>query len=446
MTAAGSVPGPNAACRRGRFGPRLYLRIWIAILVSLFVFAVAAGLLWHWFADFTPRAQQAELIAQQAETLLAGKAPGDEALVIERLAGRTRADLALFAADGRRLAQAGRPLPPPEDAGGAWRPGHRGPPAWTLPLSDGRQLVVRPHPIFGGPRGERWGGPPGGPPGGFIAGLLLAALVVGAATYPIVRRLTRRLERLQAAVESLGRGDLSARVTVEGHDEVARLAASFNDSAARIEQLLASHRLLLANASHELRTPLARVRVGLELLAADPSPERRAEIERDIGELDELVDEILLSSRLDAQPKLDRVEEVDVLGLAAELAGRYPEAGVSGQPCVIRADRRLLARLLGNLLENARRHGRPPVTVEVECLADAVRIRVTDTGDGIAAADRGRLFEPFQRLEGRSAGTGLGLSLVRTIARLHGGDVRIEDGVPAGTRFVVELPMAPPGH
>jgi signal transduction histidine kinase len=122
------------------------------------------------------------------------------------------------------------------------------------------------------------------------------ALVVALGARPVVRRLTGRLERLQRGVESLGAGDLRARVKVEGRDEVARLAESFNQAAARIESLVDAHKMLLANASHELRTPLTRIRLGLELAGA-PS-ERKAELERDIAELDQLVDEILLVSCL----------------------------------------------------------------------------------------------------------------------------------------------------
>ena len=100
---------------------------------------------------------------------------------------------------------------------------------------------------------------------GIVGFLGVIALVVAICAYPLVRRLTRRLERLQAGVESLGAGELSARVKVEGKDEVARLAESFNRAAARIEELVSAHKMLLANTSHELRTPLSRIRLGIEL-------------------------------------------------------------------------------------------------------------------------------------------------------------------------------------
>src|SRR5260221_468469 len=116
-------------------------------------------------------------------------------------------------------------------------------------------------------------------------------IAVGA--YPVGRRLGRRLERLKAGVEQLGGGNLGARVSVEGRDGGAALAESFNRSAARIEELVTAHRLLLANCSHELRTPLARLALSAELLGKSADPKVRDSLKRDIAELDQLIDEIL---------------------------------------------------------------------------------------------------------------------------------------------------------
>ena len=160
----------------------------------------------------------------------------------------------------------------------------------------------------------------------------LIALAVAACAYPVVRGLTRRLERLQTGVETLGSGDLTARVKVKGRDEVARLAESFNRAAGRIEELVGAHRLLLANASHELRTPLSRIRLAIELLQQDGDPKYKAELARDIAELESLIDEILLASRLDAMPALQATEDVDLLALAAEECARYDECTLDGQP------------------------------------------------------------------------------------------------------------------
>jgi signal transduction histidine kinase len=413
---------------------RLYLRIYLAVLASLAVFVLVAGFLWNRLAEGGPRAQHAAFVAGQAAAALEGETLGDPVAAIERLAGRLRADLALFDAHGRPLARAGGrlPPPPPDPGDGELVRGRHGAPAWSLRLDDGRLLVAR-------ARAPR---PPGG---GLFGTLLLVALAIAVGAYPVVRRLTRRLERLQQGVVSLGQGDLGTRVPVEGKDEVARLAASFNDSAARIEALVGAHRLLLANASHELRTPLARVRIGLELLAQQDDPARRAaavgEIAADIAELDQLIDEILLTSRLDAVPQLERREPVDLLALAAEEAARLPDCQVEGVAVTVEGDPTLLRRALRNLLDNALRHGRPPVTVTVATGGDQALLTVADCGPGIPPEAADRIFEPFFRIPGRGAGSGLGLALVRRIARLHGGEATLS--AAAGARILLTLPTLP---
>ena len=420
---------------------RLYLRIYLAVLASLAVFVLVAGFLWNRLADGGPRAQHAAFVAGQAAAVLEGDTLGDPVAAIERLAGRLRADLALYDLDGRPLAKAGAPLPPPPpDAGdGELVRGHRGAPAWSLRLDDGRVLVAR-------ARAHR---PPGG---GLFGTLLVVALAIAVGAYPVVRRLTRRLERLQQGVVSLGQGDLATRVPVEGKDEVARLAASFNDSAARIEELVGAHRLLLANASHELRTPLARVRIGLELLARQDDPARRVaavgEIAADIAELDQLIDEILLTSRLDAVPQLERREPIDLLALAAEEAARLPGCQVEGAATTVEGDPTLLRRALRNLLDNALRHGRPPVTITVAISGNQAMVSVADCGPGIPPDAVSRIFEPFFRIPGRGAGSGLGLALVRRIARLHGGDasLAVTGSQSVGTTIVLSLPASSSGR
>jgi len=273
--------------------------------------------------------------------------------------------------------------------------------------------------------------------------LTLVALAIGLAAYPIVRHISRRLERLQHGVELLGAGDLSARVAVEGHDEVGRLARSFNLAAGRIELLVKANRALLANASHELRTPLARIRLAVELLKDSADPKRRMGLEQDIAELDWLVDEILLASRLDAVTDRIDAQEVDLLALAAEECARYDGAQLEGAPGIIRADARLVRRLLRNLLENAARHGAPPTQVRIARDATAATIAVWDGGPGVPPAEFENVFQPFYRpREGsQRTGTGLGLSLVRQIARRHGGDARCDLMSDGHSCFVVTLPL-----
>ena len=282
---------------------------------------------------------------------------------------------------------------------------------------------------------------------GFLAALVLLAIVVAIGAYPLSRRLVRRLERLQGRVEALGAGDLAARVDVEGKDEIAALARSFNRAAERIQALVSAQRDTLAAASHELRSPLARIRMAVELLAENGDPALHARIERDVEDLDELIEEILLASRLSTLERPQHLERIDLQALAAEEAARAG-AGFAGEPAVIQGEGRLLARLIRNLLENAARHAPgSPALVEVEGRDGRVLLRVSDRGPGVPEAEREKIFEPFYRQAGRresegdERSVGLGLSLVRQIARRHGGEAscRARDG--GGACFEVTLPM-----
>ena len=413
---------------------RLYLRVYLAVLASLAVFALISGLFWRHMGD----GHAFEVAAVLAQNVLpsAGAAPAEQQAALDRLAANLRADVTLFAPDRTALASVGAPLAAPDPARerSGWLR-EWGQPAGAIHLADGRWLVARLRPEH-----RRGGGP-------VLASLALLALLVGAGAYPVVRRLTARLERLQEGVESLGAGDLAARVKVEGHDEVARLAESFNRAASRIEALVSAHRSLLANASHELRTPLARIRMAVELLKnGDPRRKRDLEqdLEQDIAELDALIDEILLASRLDAVAEREVDEEVDLLALASEECARYEQVGLEGRPLMVRGDPRLLRRMIRNLLENARRHGAPPVEVRVEAGDGSVELTVCDQGPGIPDAADEDVFRPFRRIAGAPprTGAGLGLSLVLQIARRHGGDARYLGRGPSGSCFRVSLPAA----
>jgi two-component system OmpR family sensor kinase len=265
---------------------------------------------------------------------------------------------------------------------------------------------------------------------------------------PLARRLTRRLVTLKTHVEALGAGHLSERVPVEGRDEIADLARSVNATADRIEELVADKTRLLANTSHELRTPLTRVRMALELLRESPRPELLSRIDRDVQELDDLIGELLVSSRLDApEQRLDR-EPVDLLALAAEEGARLGGIEVAaGTNRMVEGDPRLLRRLVRNLMENALRHGQPPVEAEVvgRAASNCVQLVIADRGPGIPESERERIFEPFYRPKGQASaegGIGLGLALVRQIAESHDGSIRCEAREGGGTRFVLELPAA----
>jgi signal transduction histidine kinase len=245
---------------------------------------------------------------------------------------------------------------------------------------------------------------------------------------------------------------------------VAFLAERFNTAASRIEALVGSHKSLLANASHELRSPLTRIKMGLELLNGSQSESAiqrlKDEISRNINELDQLIAEILLASRLDsAQADVGAFESVDLTGLAAEECAKSgAELQVLSESAIaVQGVPKLLRRLMRNLLENANRyaikadaatHADPVVlTLAIEGVGDSKTavLRVTDHGPGVPAELRERIFEPFYRAPGaseRDGGVGLGLALVKSIAQRHGGSVRCEAAVSGqGACFVVTLPL-----
>jgi signal transduction histidine kinase len=404
---------------------RLYLRFYAALLGSLIVFALAAGFVLHRMSGPPERFTGAAGTIIQNALPPVDAPPLEQQHALERLLAGSHADITLRAPNGAPIAAVRR-----DDERELPHPGDRES-ALTFRLPDGRSLTAHAtvewlHPI-----------------GTLLLGLTILALAVGVGAYPIVRRLTKRLERLERGVESLGAGDLAARVPIEGQDEVARLAQSFNRAAGRIEALVGAHKTLLANASHELRTPLARIRMAVEMLKESADPKRKAGLDLDIAELDQIIDEVMLASRLDAVTELEADETVDLVALAAEECARYPQAQLDGTAVSVRGDPRLLRRMLRNLLENAQRHGAPPVRVQLERRADAVQISVCDAGPGIPAEERERVFEPFYRRKqsGANSGAGLGLALVRQIARRHGGDARCEPDASAASRFVVQLPV-----
>jgi signal transduction histidine kinase len=272
-------------------------------------------------------------------------------------------------------------------------------------------------------------------------------VVVAVAAYPAVRRLTRRLERLQRDVDAWGEGQLSLRVAVEGRDEVARLAISFNRAAERIEALVGAQKSLLANASHELRSPLARLRMAAELLEDKAPAPIREELARNIAELDQLIEELLLASRLNAMAEAGRA--LEIVDLTALLAVECARAGaaLSAPPLILEGEPKLLRRMVRNLLENAARHGAAPIEAVLSAPAPGlVRLDICDRGAGVPEAERELIFTPFHRLAGASeadGGVGLGLSLARQIARRHGGDVACLARTGGGCCFRVTLPAAP---
>jgi len=393
-----------------RFTSHLYVRIWLAVVVTVLLLTFLVGAAWQ-LTTVPPQLPIREVLIHNSTGEVIGMA-------------QTKSDR-----------QWGDDL------------------EFDVVTKDGQTLnLLLPRPKH--PPGNPWMRPPFG--FGWMIGLVGLAVALGA--YPIMRRLTLRLEALQRGVERWGAGDLSARVNTEGSDEVAFLAGRFNHAAERIETLMDLHKSLLANASHELRSPLARIRMGLELMDPGAASPQRQEISRSINELDQLIDEILLASRLDAkQADAEPFETLDLTGLAAEECARInaelqaelgsgPDAAHS---LTLQGSPRLLRRLIRNLLENARRYSQGDISLALSLMrtgsGQRAVITVNDRGPGVPASQRERIFEPFYRLPGaseREGGVGLGLALVKSISERHGGSVRCEARPGGGASFVVELPMA----
>jgi signal transduction histidine kinase len=288
-----------------------------------------------------------------------------------------------------------------------------------------------------------------GPRGRFFFPMLLGlALVMAIGLYPLSRSITRRLEHLAEGARRWGAGDLAHRVPVVGKDEIALLSERFNLTAAAIEGLLAQERQILATASHELRSPLARVRMALELLAEEPDPNRRAELSRrsaeDIAELDALVEELLLTARTQAGVPRRPFAEADLLGLVRTEAEAFG-AKVAGEPILLSCEPAMIKRLVRNLFSNARLHGQGgAIRAEIQRSGSHVLLAVEDDGPGVPEGERERIFAPFYRPPGPrppgDTGLGIGLALVRQVARYHGGDVAYVSRQPTGSRFEVRLP------
>ena len=412
---------------------RLYLQVYLTFLGILLLFGLLVSLTVY-FTSARPQDQRTldGVGVILGELLPDPDQPADQLqAALDRLGRLFPAHLTVRGTDGRLLASVGEPLPSPssDKMNSHWmHVGKRGP-TFAFLLRDGRWVIVY------------W--PHRHAPFGWLVGLGLLALAIALGAYPVVRRLTRRLERLQTRVDALGAGDLTTRVEVEGKDEVANLARSFNHAADRIERLVSAQRTMFSGASHELRSPLARIRMAVELLPSEERPELQTQITQDITELDELIGEILLASRLDTLDHIEHPQEVDLLALLAEEAART-QAEVGGESVCIHGDPHMLRRLMCNLLENAQRYAAgSPIEATVAPFNTGARLRVADRGPGIPEQERERIFEPFYRLPGmresEDGGVGLGLALVRQIARRHGGDVRCVPREGGGTCFEVEL-------
>lgn len=345
-----------------------------------------------------------------------------------------------------------------------------------------------------------------------VTGTLLLLLIMTVVLWWISRSMTWRLNQLSNQITQLGEGDLTARVTVKGKDEIATLAQGFNQSAEKIEKLINANNLLLAHASHEIRTPITRIRLQVEMMDMLANKleqtdkvkfdNRAKAINKDLTGLNDLIESILLVSRLDAGHALQKAEQFNLNQLVQQEVQHYPEVTLFGEDITITGQPKLLTHLVRNLLNNAMIHGTPPIKVYIYGVHDItnagniptqgdnstlnddsknnadkpkspvkpsvfnkinppsagiklmkmarrepentpyshVAIAVIDQGTGIAMDKRESIFSPFVRLQQEKKGSGLGLSLVAQIVESHQGNI-ITDTWNDNTRFLVTLPL-----
>jgi two-component system, OmpR family, sensor kinase len=291
------------------------------------------------------------------------------------------------------------------------------------------------------------------------AGVSLAVLLLAAGlAWVAAGRVLAPLRGLTETARSITETDLTRRIEVEGNDEIARLARTFNEMRDRLERAFASQRAFVSDAGHELRTPITIIRGHLELLGDDPN-ERRETVALVCDELDRMgrfVDDLLTLAKAERTDFLER-EDVDLDVLLEELMAKAAALGPrdwrlerrgAGR---LRVDRQRITQAVINLAQNAVQHTGEGDSIALggELRDGRARLWVRDSGPGVAEADRERIFERFARASGsrrRSEGAGLGLAIVRTIAEAHGGRVELERRSGKGATFTLEIPAEPPGE
>ena len=281
--------------------------------------------------------------------------------------------------------------------------------------------------------------------GWFTLGLLL---VLTGLAYLVMRHWLRPLGDIRAGAVRYGQGQFDPPIPVRGDDELGRLAGQINTMAGELRHMLDAKRALLLSISHELRSPLTRARLNAELVDEGPS---RDALLRDLGEMRELISDLLESERLAAGHAALQREPVDLAALVEIAVHEQVPADVAleldldadlGPVAVDPARWRLLVR---NLVGNALRHGQPPLQIRLRREADELVFTVRDHGPGVAPEALAQLGEAFYRPDaarGRSSGgVGLGLYLCRLVAQAHGGRLVARAAAP-GLEVTVRMPMA----
>jgi two-component system sensor histidine kinase RstB len=282
----------------------------------------------------------------------------------------------------------------------------------------------------------------------------LTVLFIGAALYLLLRPIERRLHDITAAAARFGAGDLTARAPTGHDDGIGRVGLQFNAMASQIGHLIERQRHQLRAVSHELRTPLARVffLVDEALEARTPREKDHAlrRIEHSVHEMNELVEELLLFARLDADAEQVHLEPIAVQALFAEMVELARELKpsleipLSDDVGEFMGSPRYVRRALLNLVTNAARFAHQKVALHAVKVGDRALLHVDDDGNGVPEASREAIFEPFAQLQterNSHHGAGLGLAIVRRIVRAHGGDVLVTSSPLGGARFTLEFPL-----
>jgi two-component system OmpR family sensor kinase len=372
--------------------------------------------------------------------------------VIARIQPRLRGKLSLFDANDRLLRSNTTPaLDPPTDAEKRALADAK----WSL---DWGRMVLRSDDgsLFAVYAPNR-----NGFPWSYVLPLGAMILVlVGIASVWFSRRLARPLDQLAVAARRFGGGDTAARANLTLADEVGDVGRAFDEMAGRTASLLHSQRQLMGDVSHELRTPLARIRVALELAIEDPIAARDvlADVGADLDEIDQLINDILTTARLDGNHASIAREATSVTELVDRASRRFTSRhpgrtlerihdDAQGDDRPIHCDPVLLRRALDNLLDNAAKYSEAgtPVVFGVHPHDGAVAFSIVDRGIGMSPAELDRAFTPFWRADSsrarRTGGVGLGLALARRIARAHGGDVTLASRPGQGTTATLEVPL-----
>ncbi|XZG70718.1 HAMP domain-containing sensor histidine kinase [Chitinibacteraceae bacterium HSL-7] len=288
-----------------------------------------------------------------------------------------------------------------------------------------------------------------------LAGGMLASLV---SAWLLARHVSRPVRQLRHGVHAFADGALSHRMApalAERGDELAELAADFDQMADRLSQQIEQQRKLLHDVSHELRSPLARLQLAIDLAQQQHAlPDQTFQrIERETARINALIEQLLTLARAESRQALAGTESVELGALIEDvLADARFEAQLRSQrvlfeaavrPAWVKADAEMLHSALENVVRNALRYGAPAGEVRVALRTDGQHhvIDVADDGPGLPAAELERIFEPFQRGSGASeSGYGLGLAIARRIMALHGGTIRAANRAPQGLLVSISLP------